>query len=86
MIGEETTEEVIVVPPTVSEEAPSERHQGEPASPNQHRPVCGRMTVALAESNLFEWWCVNRLRDNGLLVVAETAAKSDRQCCGNRAG
>jgi hypothetical protein len=38
-IGEETTEEVIVVPPTVSEDAPSEPHQGEPASPNQPRPV-----------------------------------------------
>jgi hypothetical protein len=39
MIEEGTTEEVIVVPPTVSEDAPSEPHQGEPASPNQPQPV-----------------------------------------------
>jgi hypothetical protein len=39
MIEEGTMEEVIVVPPTVSEDAPSEPHQGEPASPNQPQPV-----------------------------------------------
>jgi len=39
MIEEGTKEEVIVVPPTVSEDAPSEPHQGEPASPNQPQPV-----------------------------------------------
>jgi hypothetical protein len=39
MIEEGTMEEVIVVPPTVSEGAPSEPHQGELASPNQPQPV-----------------------------------------------
>ena len=32
-------EETIVVPPTVSEDAPSEPHMGEPPSPNQPQPV-----------------------------------------------
>ena len=39
VIEERTMDEVIVVPPTVSEDAPSEPHQGEPVSPNQPQPV-----------------------------------------------
>jgi hypothetical protein len=31
--------ETIVVPPMVSEDAPSEPHAGEPPSPNQPQPV-----------------------------------------------
>lgn len=39
MIEEGTMEEVIVVPPTGFEDAPSEPNQGEPASPSQPQPV-----------------------------------------------
>ena len=35
----EVMEEIISVPPTVSEDAPSEPHKGEPPSPNQPQPV-----------------------------------------------
>jgi cytochrome c len=36
---EETIEEIIVVPATVSEDAPTEPHMGEDASPSQPQPV-----------------------------------------------
>jgi hypothetical protein len=39
MVEEEVMEETIVVPPTVAEDAPSEPHMGEPASPSQPQPV-----------------------------------------------
>ena len=39
MMEEETVEEIISVPPTVSEDAPSEPHMGEPASESQPQPV-----------------------------------------------
>ena len=36
--------ETIVVPPMVSEDAPSEPHAGEPPSPNQLQPVYPDLT------------------------------------------
>ena len=38
-VEEVTTEETIVVPPTVAEDAPKLPHKGEPPSPNQPQPV-----------------------------------------------
>ncbi len=47
---EEEASETIVVPPTVSEAAPSEPHSGEPASANQPQPVYPEGSNGSAES------------------------------------
>ena len=39
VMEEEVTEGVVVMPPTVSEDAPKAPHKGEPPSPNQPQPV-----------------------------------------------